>query len=258
MKGPPADRPLPTSEPAAREISERHVAVLSELDLSGYWWHEVRQAHVREALTPLGRSGDLRYLDYGCGTGGVLATVVRELRPRLALGLDGTQEAVDVAHGRGLPARLADFRRPIEVPFHPNGITCLDVLEHIEDPVTALKHLAAVASPDALLVVTVPAMPSLHSRWDDLCGHYRRYTRDLLLEHLSAGGWSARRTRHLFSYCVPPAWVQRRVLRRVQQLEFPPVSRPMNAALTWVGWLEQRLGCPMPFGTSLVAIAARS
>ena len=52
---------------------------------------------------------ELRYLDFGCGTGGVLATIARELRPRLALGLDGTQSAVDVAVGR--PPRTRRSRR---------------------------------------------------------------------------------------------------------------------------------------------------
>jgi SAM-dependent methyltransferase len=254
VKGPPTN--TPPSGPAPREITEEHVECLTAADTGGYWWYEVRLAHVRDALS--GLRGELRYLDFGCGTGGVLRVVMRDFAPRLALGIDGTQEAVEVAHGRGLPVRLADFRRPIELPFHPNAITCLDVLEHLEDPVAALRHLATVASHDALLVVTVPAMPLLHSRWDDLCGHHRRYTRRLLLEHLRAGGWAPSRMRHLFSYCVPPAFVQRRVLRRVPQVEFPPVSRPMNAALTWAGRVEKRLGCPLPFGTSLVALARRT
>jgi len=97
VKGPPAEHPTGTRAAAPREISERHVEILTAADIGGYWWYEVRLAHVREALAPVGRAGDLRYLDFGCGTGGVLSTVVRELRPRLALGLDGTQEAVDVA-----------------------------------------------------------------------------------------------------------------------------------------------------------------
>jgi hypothetical protein len=181
--------------------------------------------------------------------------VLRDLRPQIALGLDGTQAAVDVAAGRGLPARVADFREPLPVPFRPNAVTCLDVLEHLQDPVLALRNLAGVAAPDVLLVVTVPAMPSLHSRWDDLCGHHRRYTRALLDEHLRAGGWRPCRMRHAFSYCVPPAFVQRRVLRRVQEIEFPEVSPLANRALTLAGRLERLVGCPMPFGTSIVATA---
>ncbi len=238
------------------EITDAHVAGLSAADMSGYWWYEVRQEHIHEALAPVARTG-MRYLDLGCGPGGVMAGVVAALHPQVALGLDGTQAAVDVAVGRGMPARYADFRKPLSVPFHPNAVTCLDVLEHLEDPVLALRNLAEVASPDALLVVTVPAMPSLRSRWDDLCGHHRRYTRALLTEHLQAGGWRAHRMRHAFSYCVPPAWVQRRLLRRVQAVEFPPVSPFINGALTLAGRLERSIGCPFPFGTSLIALATR-
>jgi len=212
---------------------------------------------VRAALAPLDRAAPLDYLDFGCGTGGVLAAVIAEFAPRRALGLDGTQAAVDVAVSRGLPARLADFRGPLELDFRPAAITCLDVLEHLEDPVAALRHLAAAAAPGATLAVTVPAMPSLHSRWDDLCGHHRRYTRALLTEHLRAGGFRVERVRHVFSWCVPPAWVQRRLLRRVQEFEFPPVSAPVNALMTWAGQIERALGSPFPFGTSLVARARR-
>jgi SAM-dependent methyltransferase len=244
---------------AGQEISEAHVAVLSDADMSGYWWYAVRQRHVHAALMPMARAnGGLRYLDLGCGTGGVMAAVLDRFAPERALGLDGTNAAVEVAAGRGLPASFADFRKPLELPFAPNAITCLDVLEHLEDPVLALRHLAGATSEDARLIVTVPAMPGLHSKWDDLCGHHRRYTRGLLSEHLHDGGWEPTRMRHVFSYCVPPAWWQRRVLKRVQEVEFPDVSAWTNGALRFAGAVEQALGSPMPFGTSLLAVARRA
>jgi SAM-dependent methyltransferase len=247
-----------TAPSTRREISEAHVANLSGYDMSGYWWYEVRQAHVEAALEPVRARGEMRYLDLGCGTGGVMAAMIARFRPYLALGLDGTQAAVDVACSRGLSARYADFRLPLQIPFLPNAISCLDVLEHLEDPVLALRNLADASTRDAVLVVSVPAMPALHSRWDDLCGHHRRYTRALLQQHLGAGGWECRRARHAFSYCVPPAWLQRRVLRRVQEVEFPAVSPLTNRMLTWAGRVERSLGSPLPFGTSLVAIATRA
>lgn len=236
-----------------REITSDHVAQLSAADTSGYWWYAVRQAHVEAALR--GLDGPLDLLDLGCGAGGVLDSLRRSLSPRRSYGLDGTQEAVDVARSRGLDAAYADFRQPLELPFAPTAVTCLDVLEHLEDPVLALRHLGQVAAPGARLVVTVPAMPSLHSAWDDACGHFRRYTPSLLREHLRAGGWRPERVRHAFSYCVPPAWWQRRVTKAVQEVEFPPVSPLMNRLLTWAGQAERLVGAPLPFGTSLVALA---
>ncbi len=250
------EAPFPQSLPARQEISAAHVASLSAADMSGYWWYAVRQAHVDACLAE-SREAGMHYLDFGCGAGGVMSAVIARRKPRAALGLDGTQAVVDIAVARGLNARYADFRKPLSLPFEPDAITCLDVLEHLEDPVLALRHLAGVTTTDALLVVTVPAMPSLHSRWDDVCGHHRRYTRSLLAEHLRAGGWKPRRMRHLFSYCVPPAWLQRRVLKRVQEMEFPPVSPLANRALTWAGAVERSIGSPFPFGTSLIATATR-
>lgn len=238
-----------------QEITAQHVQELSAADTSGYWWYVVRQAHLEQQLRAVARVPGWSYLDLGCGAGGVLRAVVDHLRPARALGLDGTQAAVDVARSRGVDARLADFRKPLELPFRPDAVSCLDVLEHLEDPVLALANLRAAAAPDALLVVSVPAHPGLWSRWDEVCGHHRRYTRATLGEHLRAGGWRCERMRHVFSYCVPPAWWQRRVLKRVQEVEFPPVSPLVNRALVLAGSVERALGSPLPFGTSLLACA---
>jgi len=243
-------------EGAGREITAQHVAEISSADSTGYWWYEVRQAHVEAHLRrEAARRGDWTYLDLGCGAGGVLRRVLETLSPRESLGLDGTQEAVDIGTSRGLPVRYADFRAPLDLPFRPHVVTCLDVLEHLEDPVLALRHLREAAEPDALLVATVPAHPGLWSPWDEACGHHRRYTRHSLGEHLVAGGWRPDRVRYFFSWCVPPAWWSRRVRKTVQEMEFPPVPPLVNKAMTVAGRLELAVGAPLPFGTSLVAVA---
>jgi SAM-dependent methyltransferase len=242
----------------SQEITAEHVQALSSIDDRDYWWYAIRRAHVHGHLRQAWGGAPCRYLDLGCGTGGMLASVIASLSPSEALGVDGTQQAVDIATTRGLPVRYADLRHPLELPFAPEAVSCCDVLEHLEDPVGTLRHLAAASAEDALLVVTVPAMPSLHSAWDDLCGHQRRYTRALLRRHLEEGGWSPRRVRYAFGYCVPPAFWQRRVSGRVQTMEFPPVAPPVNRVLTWMGRLERALGSPLPFGTSLVATARRA
>jgi len=238
-----------------REISSEHVAGLSSVDDGDYWWYAVRQGHVISAIRRRMGSAPLDHLDLGCGAGGVMAALAKNLSPREQHGLDGTEEAVEIARSRGLNAEFADFRQPLSLPFQPNVVTCLDVLEHLEDPVLALRHLGESAAPRALLVATVPAMPSLHSNWDDLCGHFRRYTRTTLAEHLAAGGFELLRMRYAFSYCVPPAWWQRRVTKVVQEVEFPEVSPLLNRLLTWAGTAERLVGSPLPLGTSLVAEA---
>ncbi len=235
-------------------ISADHARELVELDRGGYWWFAVRRAHLEAELAAAVQPGRFDYLDFGCGAGGALEFVRDRFGPRHALGIDGTPEALDRAREAGLPVQRSDLHAPLALAFEPDAITCLDVLEHLDDPVLALRRVAAAAAPGALLLVTVPALPSLWSRWDEVSGHRRRYTRALLRRQLAAGGWRVVRTRSLFSYAVPPAWVARK-LGRVQRFEFPRVSPLLNALLTAAGRLERRLGCPVPLGTSLLATA---
>ena len=239
-----------------QEISSEQVSELEDLGLS-YWWYAVRCSHVDAAFTRARAAGEIRFLDHGCGPGFLTGHFVSTHSPAQALGIDGTREAVELARERGVPVREVDLRVPLDLPFEPNLITSLDVLEHLEDPVAALRNLATASSRDASLVVTVPAMPSLFSRWDELSGHHRRYTRRLLRGQLRAGGWRPRSVRYIFSYCAPPAWIQRRLLQQVQEFEFPQVSPLVNWLMTAAGHAERRVGSPMPFGTSLLAFADR-
>lgn len=241
------------------EISERQVSELDELGID-YWWFAVRLRQVRAALRefapPPGAGSS--YLDLGCGAGATMEALVRTLQPRRSLGLDGTDGALSAASARGLPVEYANLRAPLALPFAPDVITALDVLEHLEDDVATLRHLAAAAAPRATLIVTVPAFRFLWSRWDDVSGHRRRYDRTSIRAALRAGGWEPLRARYFLSFALPPAWLERRVLRRVQEFEFPRVPAWLDATLQGLGRLEQALGNPLPFGTSLLTVARRS
>jgi SAM-dependent methyltransferase len=239
------------------EISAQQLRELTDLGVD-YWWFRVRLLQVEACLRAFAPAAQLEYLDLGCGTGRTTQAIVEGLRPARVVAVDGTDGALAEAAARGLPVLYANLRDRFELPFRPNVITALDVLEHLEDDAGLLSRLAAVAKPDALLVLTVPALPSLYSRWDELSGHHRRYQRAPLRSLLAANGWSTLRIRFFFSYGALPAWIQRRVLRRVQEFEFPRVAPLTNALLITLGRIELGLGNAIPFGTSLIAVARRS
>lgn len=55
-------------------------------------------------------------------------------------------------------------------------IYLLNVLEHIEDDVAALRDIKASAAPGARILIFVPAFSILYSSMDAAVGHFRRYT----------------------------------------------------------------------------------
>lgn len=64
----------------------------------------------------------------------------------------------------------------------------LNVLEHIEDDVQALRDLASRCRPGAHVFVLVPAHPKLWTPMDTLVGHRRRYLPDDLRDVVDQAG----------------------------------------------------------------------
>lgn len=76
---------------------------------------------------------------------------------------------------------LEDFARgraPADV------VVMHDVLEHIEDDRKAARELYALVRKGGVAVVSVPALPSLYGIHDEQLGHYRRYTKQTLIDVL--------------------------------------------------------------------------
>jgi SAM-dependent methyltransferase len=133
-----------------------------------HWWFLGRRAIVRDTL---GRHlhpliGTRRILDAGCGTGGNLRMLQEfgsvtgvELEPAaVEQAKKRTDGSVRILQG-GIPDGL------------PKGeqfdlVTMFDVLEHLDDPVGAVKALKALLAPTGQLFITVPAFQFLWSKQD--------------------------------------------------------------------------------------------
>ncbi len=59
-------------------------------------------------------------------------------------------------------------------------VVCQNVLEHIDDHLSALKAMASALLPQGQLTLLVPAHPRLYGALDQQYGHHRRYTPELL------------------------------------------------------------------------------
>jgi SAM-dependent methyltransferase len=85
--------------------------------------------------------------------------------------------------------------------------TALDVIEHLDDDVGALRELRRVVAPDGRLLVTVPCYPWLWSSHDVVNQHRRRYTKRTLHRAASLAGWEPVRTLHFNMLLLPVAAV---------------------------------------------------
>ncbi|MBI3710953.1 MAG: class I SAM-dependent methyltransferase, partial [Proteobacteria bacterium] len=123
-------------------------------------------------------------VDFGAGTG----TFSRMLTAR---GIEVTCVEPDP----GLAARLGEGGLAVHRDISGLGeasvaaVFTLNVLEHIDDDLAALRAIHRALIPGGRLVIYVPAFPILYSSLDRVVGHHRRYRRETLLPLIAAAGF---------------------------------------------------------------------
>lgn len=91
-------------------------------------------------------------------------------------------------------------------------IVCLNVLEHVEDDVEALRNMHKLLRPGGRLLLYVPANPRLYCEIDRGVGHYRRYVMDELLGKMAKAGFRVSHSRHHNILGALGWWVNGKVL----------------------------------------------
>jgi SAM-dependent methyltransferase len=214
------------------------------------WWFQGRQRVIDRLLRHHKAQGAL-LLDIGCGSGGMDKMLSGYVD--MAVGIDIDQHALDLHEGTTQRASGDDLPYPND---SVDIVTAFDSLEHIADPKGTLAELYRVLKPGGLLVVTVPAMPSLWSDHDRLLGHFTRFTRPTLRHLLNQFEVAA--MTHFNSLLVPLAY-----LRKIQghrRVDLVTLPRPINWMLRNLLALEGLIGqhVPLPLGASLAAVARKS
>ncbi len=95
-------------------------------------------------------------LDAGCGTG-ELAYCIAKKGAKEVLGVDYSKEAIAVAHKTYRSENLAFRAGNIEnIQGRFDVVVSLGTLEHLNDPLSALRKLKNLLSPDGSLIITCP------------------------------------------------------------------------------------------------------
>ena len=139
---------------------------------------EYRQSLLIELLERFGAPE--RLLDVGSGTGEFIQLAARRWPAAELLGLELSSSAVEQARAKlpratFLARDLVDGGGAVEGPSWATHAACSEVLEHVDDPATLLRHARDWMAPGCWLVVTVPGGPM--SAFDRHIGHRRHFTK---------------------------------------------------------------------------------
>ena len=257
-------RILVLGETPAEEDYPSEGAGAQQSVLDKHFWFRSRNELIQTAIRHgLKADKSTSFVELGCSNGFVMSAI--ESIGLTVTGVDmhigGLRNAAERVDGQLICSRVEElqFTHPVA------GVGLFDVIEHVEEDSELLRHAISLLEPGGLLFVTVPALQSLWSEFDEILGHKRRYTRKQLRSLLSQVGFDVLDSYYAFSFAVPIVWLQRRLVRRqsdnasLKQFMSPP--RPMiNQILYRMARLEalcRRFRFRLPFGTSLLAVAQR-
>jgi glycosyltransferase involved in cell wall biosynthesis len=159
-----------------------------------------------------------RVLEIGAGTGNMSlnlmprisywATDVNPLYLEYLASLRANRPYMGVAHtdaaaGESFPAGQSF-----------DTVVCLNVVEHLEDDVGALRNIWKVLDDGGRAIILVPCGPKLYGSLDEVLGHCRRYTVEQLVDVSQRAGFRVEQVLKFNRAGVVGWWLNGKILHR--------------------------------------------
>ena len=129
-----------------------------------------------------------------------------------------------------------------------------DVLEHIEDDITAIKKLAHMLKPNGIICISVPALQWLFGYHDEMLGHYRRYNKRSLTKKFSLFFEVKRhKCRYFGASLIPIVLLYSCLFRKDYPVSKLNKKSLIRKVLDWIMLLEAEF--PFPIGISILLVA---
>jgi len=152
-------------------------------------------------------------LEVGCSSGFMLKDLARKYTDCIIIGSDVVKEPLyNLANELpGVPILRFDLlKNPL-----PNDcidiVIMLNVLEHIDDDLEALKNVYKFLKPGGKLIIEVPAGPWLYDSYDKELQHFRRYSTIEMLDKLIKCGFIVQRASHLGFLLFPAFFISKSI-----------------------------------------------
>jgi SAM-dependent methyltransferase len=242
---------------------EEHVYHLYRQREDSWWWGVGRRALIRSLCRRYGSTGSWpRILEVGCGTGAMLVELERL---GAAYGLDIAPLAARYCRERGVDSVcLGDAQA---LPYGDGRfdlVVTVDLLEHLDDDLAALREMLRVCCRGGLFIGTVPAFQFLWSGRDVQLHHRRRYTLAEVSAKLAEAGFRILKISYVNLLFFPIVFLLLHTGRfsasghnlAMDYALVPPLAnRLVSRLVEYEAWLLTRMN--LPFGTSIVWVARR-
>lgn len=168
-----------------------------------YWWHQGKRYLIKKLMNEYFPRRRLNILEVGCGTGELTQQLQEHHN---VMGIDMAQEAIDSCKEKGI---RDVYKKDIfeldttKLRDKFDLVLALDVMEHIQEDVEAMKIINILLKRDGYFFVNVPAHKFLWSGHDEALQHKRRYTKYELLQKLELASFKIVSQSYFVSFVFP-------------------------------------------------------
>jgi glycosyltransferase involved in cell wall biosynthesis/phospholipid N-methyltransferase len=191
-----------------------------------------------------------RVLEIGAGIGNLTTNLVprtmyyaSDINPHYISRLEQLRQTRPYLHVHTTDATVAESYPQEKF----DTVVCLNVVEHIENEVAALSNIRACLDKNGRAIILVPNGPQLYGSLDRVLGHYRRYTREQLIDVCERAGFTVEKMLAFNRVGAPGWWLNGKVLKKetfgLGQMKIlnliVPLARPIDRFLPFphLSWI---------------------
>lgn len=256
---------------------------------SQHWWYTTLHSQVIQAIerhsqmaiqlstqlitnsSPRAKTSpfNLKILDAGCGTGGLLVAL-KNAGFNHAEGFDLSTDAVEHAKSRGLAVKLGDLAQLADVaaPQSYDVIVNNDTLYHLSiyQRTVFFKSCLNLLKPNGIMILNVPALNAFKGNHDFAVGITERFSKSTLVPFIQSTGFEVARSQYWPFVLSPIIWATRATQKFQRNVSKPTdgyrsdLGLPhltINKILQALCACEGTSGIKPPWGSSLFLVLTK-
>ncbi len=228
------------------------------------WWYKILHFLVYSNIKNLDKN--IKILDAGCGTGGLLAYLYKKGFTNLT-GFDLSQHAIDFANKRLKDTGISLFQHNLIDPISQKDVFDLIISNDtfyyfsFEEQKQTLNHFHQKLNKNGLIILNLPALQAFSGIHDEAVGIRKRFTKEDLDLLIDEKLFKLKQITYWPLFLSPliylSRWIQRQKKKTgtynvTSDVNLPPIL--INHILFFLTQFEVFFKLPIPFGSSMFVV----